>query len=100
MDEITLGELAKWIAFIVALITGFKYLKKELTDTIQATVKDEHKFIKEDLDNIHKDIKEIKEDQTMLKNTTYVILSHLATNNNTKEMKKVLDKYVENAMKD
>lgn len=100
MENITLGQIAVGVAFIVALIKGFKYLADTITSSVKEIVEKEVSDLKTDLEEVHKDIKEIREDNTMLKNTTYTILSHLATNNNTKEMRKALDKYVENAMKD
>ena len=41
----------------------------------------------------------VDKDMGMLKDVTYIMLSHMATNNNTKEMQKVLDKYIQENIK-
>lgn len=55
MENITLGEIAKSLAFIVALIGSVLYLKK-------GTVKGLTKVINEELEPIKKEIKEVKEE--------------------------------------
>lgn len=55
MENITLGEIAKALAFIVALIGSVLYLKK-------GTVKGLSKVINEELEPIKKEIKEVKEE--------------------------------------
>lgn len=55
MENITLGEIAKALAFIVALIGSVLYLKK-------GTVKGLSKVINEELEPIKKEIKKVKEE--------------------------------------
>lgn len=83
MDNITLGQIATGLALLVAIFGGFKYLNTMLTDTIEKQLKP----VKEGFENAQKDL-------SMLKEVTYIMLSHMSTNNNTKEMQKVLDKYI------
>lgn len=55
MENITLGEIAKTLAFIVGIIGSVLYLKK-------GTVKGLSKVINEELEPIKKEIKEVKEE--------------------------------------
>lgn len=55
MENITLGEIAKVLAFVVGIIGSVLYLKK-------GTVKGLSKVINEELEPIKKEIKEVKEE--------------------------------------
>lgn len=55
MENITLGEIAKALAFIVGMIGSVLYLKK-------GTVKGLSKIINEELEPIKQEIKEVKEE--------------------------------------
>jgi len=83
MDQITLGQIATAMALLMALAGGFKYLKTMLTDAITNEIKP-----------IKDGFKDAQEDLNMLKEVTYIMLSHMSTGNNTGEMKQVLDKYI------
>lgn len=99
MENITLGQillvggttmgLYALGEFVVKKFDGImhKYTDKldKRIDTIEATMKANH-------DKVEKDM-------GMLKDVTYIMLSHMATNNNTKEMQKVLDKYIQENIK-
>lgn len=88
MDNITLGQIATGMALLMALVGGFKYLKNMLSEAIANEIKP-----------IKEGFKGAQDDLAMLKDVTYIMLSHMATNNNTQEMKNVLDKYVQQNMK-
>lgn len=99
MDNITLGQIALIGGSIMGLyaigefiVKKFDGIMKHYTDrldkridTIEATMKGNH-------DKVEKDM-------GMVKDVTYIMLSHMATNNNTKEMQKVLDKYIQENIK-
>lgn len=99
MDNITLGQIAVIGGSIMGLyalgewvVKKFDGIMKHYTDrldkridTIEATMKANH-------DKVEKDM-------GMLKDVTYIMLSHMATNNNTNEMRKVLDKYIQENIK-
>lgn len=55
MENITLGEIAKTLAFLVGIIGSVLYLKK-------GTVKGLSKVINEELEPIKQEIKEVKEE--------------------------------------
>lgn len=54
IEQITLGEIGLVVTFIVGLMGGITYLKKNLKDWIVSA-------LKEQLDNIHSDIKDVKD---------------------------------------
>lgn len=99
MEAITLGQILIVGGTIMGLyaigewvVKKFDGIMKHYTDrldkridTIEATMKANH-------DKVEKDM-------GMLKDVTYIMLSHMATNNNTKEMQKVLDKYIQENIK-
>ena len=93
IENITIGQVAVMIAFIVGLYGGVKYLKKELKDGIVEMLKDEFKGVDEKLDNDNKRIKAL-EDQSafilkaisLLLQDDLAILEHLRTDNNTGKM--------------
>ena len=102
IENITLGQIAAVIAFVVALYTGVKYLKKELKDAIVEMLKDQFKDMDTKLDNDNKRIKELESHLafilkaiSLLLQDDVAILEHLRTSNNTGKMaeqeEKVLD---------
>lgn len=94
MDNITLGQIVLWGGTFMALVgigefivKRFDNIMKHYTDKlgkridgIEATMNEHHQKTDKDI--------------AMLKEVNYIMLSHMATNNNTKEMQKVLDKYI------
>ena len=106
LENITLGQIAAVIAFIVALYGGVKYLKKELKDAITEMLKDQFKSVDEKLDNDNKRIKDLEDANkfmykaiSLLLQDDLAILEHLRTDNNTGKMaeqeKKVQDFLIE-----
>ena len=55
MENITLGELAKNIAFIVAFIGSFVYLKKGTVKGITTVIEDKLEPIKKEVTNLKKE---------------------------------------------
>jgi hypothetical protein len=55
VDDLTLGDLAKWLAFIVGLISSVVYLKK-------GTIKGIASVIDERLEPIKKEVENLKEE--------------------------------------
>ena len=93
LENITLGQIAAVIAFIVALYGGIKYLKKELKDAITEMLKDQFKSVDDKLDNDNKRIKDLEDANkfmykaiSLLLQDDLAILEHLRTDNNTGKM--------------
>lgn len=106
LENITMGQVAVTVAFVVALYGGVKYLKKELKDAITEMLKDEFKSVDEKLDNDNKRIKDLEDANkfmykaiSLLLQDDIAILEHLRTNNATGKMaaqeKKVQDFLIE-----
>lgn len=66
MNNITLEQAGAWLAFIVAILGGIKYLKNTLTDTIKESVKSEFDSVKKDIDGLQKEL--LKTDREKTKN--------------------------------
>ena len=88
LESITIGQIAALIAFVVALYGGIKYLKKELKDGVIEMLKDEFKSTDEKLDRdnrrineLEKNIGDIKNMQTQTLKALRVILDELEHNN-------------------
>ena len=93
LENITLGQVAAIVAFVVALYGGVKYLKKELKDAITEMLKDEFKSVDEKLDSDNKRIKDLEDANkfmykaiSLLLQDDLAILEHLRTNNSTGKM--------------
>mgnify|MGYP007013924008 CR=1 FL=1 len=93
LENITLGQIAAVIAFVVALYGGIKYLKKEVKDAISEMLKDEFKSVDDKLDSDNKRIKELEKQNmfmykaiSLLLQDDLAILEHLRTNNSTGKM--------------
>lgn len=71
MSDITLGQVAAFLALITAFWVFTERVIKAYKDSM----------------------KPLKDDVLMLSNMTYQILDHMATNNNTGGMKKALDDF-------
>ena len=81
MENITLGQ----IAAAIAIITAFWVFTDRVLKSVNST--------------LDKKLDPMKKDLEMLSATTYEMLDHLATNNNSGGMKKALDKYVQYKIK-
>ncbi len=93
LENITLGQIAAVIAFVVALYGGVKYLKKEVKDAISEMLKDEFKDADKKLENDDKRISELENQLgfilkaiSLLLQDDVAILEHLRTDNNTGKM--------------
>lgn len=92
-ETITIGQLATFIAFVVALYGGVKYLKKELKEAITEMLKDQFSEVDDKLDNDNKRIKKLEDEMgfmykaiSLLLQDDIAILEHLRTNNATGKM--------------
>lgn len=92
-ETITIGQLATFIAFVVALYGGVKYLKKELKEAITEMLKDQFSGLDDKLDNDNKRIKKLEDEMgfmykaiSLLLQDDIAILEHLRTNNATGKM--------------
>lgn len=93
LENLTLGQVAAAIAFVVALYGGVKYLKKEVKDVMPEMLKDEFKSVDDKLDNDNKRIKDLEDANkfmykaiSLLLQDDIAILEHLRTNNATGKM--------------
>ena len=93
IENITIGQVAVVIAFIVGLYGGVKYLKKELKDAISEMLKDEFRSVDEKLDKDNRRLNSLEEQTkflykaiSLLLQDDLAILEHLRTDNNTGKM--------------
>ena len=94
-ENITIEQIAVFIAFVVAFYGGVKYLKNELKDAIEKMLKDKFDDIDKKLENDDKRIKDYAQQQafilkaiSLLLQDDLVILEHLRTSNASGEMAK------------
>lgn len=73
MENITLGQVLAGGTFLIALIGGWIQLKKWTTTAVKEILKDELKKIKDELENLHAEIK--KEDKEKTKNFLVSLLA-------------------------
>lgn len=92
-ENITLGQVAAVIAFVVALYGGVKYLKKEIKAAISEMLKDEFASVDKKLDADNRRIKDLEDHNkfmykaiSLLLQDDLAILEHLRTNNSTGKM--------------
>lgn len=93
IESITLGQVAAFVAFVVALYIGVKTLRKELKEAITEMLKDQFKSVDDKLDNDNKRLNELEKQNlfmykaiSLLLQDDLVILEHLRTNNSTGKM--------------
>ena len=93
IETITLGQIAAIIAFVVALYTGVKYLKKELKEGVTEMLKEEFESVNDKLDKDNKRIRDLEDANkfmykaiSLLLQDDLAILEHLRTNNSTGKM--------------
>ena len=75
MNDITLGQIALALATITAFWTFYQKVGKTIKDTFDEK------------------LAPMKKDVEMISDVVYQMLDHMATNNNTGNMKKALDEY-------
>lgn len=92
-ESITIGQVAAFVAFVVALYAGVKYLKSEMKEAIAEMLKDQFKGIDDKLDKDNKRIKDLEDANkfmykaiSLLLQDDIAILEHLRTNNATGKM--------------
>lgn len=79
MKELTIGQAAAGVAFLVALIGGWIQLKKWTTQAIKDVLKEELKAIKTDISDLHDEI--LKEDKEKTKNFLVSMLADIERGN-------------------
>ena len=87
-ENITLTQVAAFIAFVVALYGGVKYLKKELKDALSEMLKEEFESVDQKLDSDNRRIKDLEDQNkfiykaiSLLLQDDLAILEHLRTDN-------------------
>lgn len=93
LENITLGQVAAVVAFVVALYGGVKYLKKEVKDAITEMLKDQFSSVDQKLDKDNRRLNDLEEQTqflykaiSLLLQDDLAILEHLRTNNSTGKM--------------
>ena len=93
LENITLGQVAAVVAFVVALYGEVKYLKKEVKDAITEMLKDQFSSVDQKLDKDNRRLNDLEEQTQFLYKAISIllqddlaILEHLRTNNNTGKM--------------
>ena len=94
-ENITLAQVAAFVAFIVAFYGGCKYLKKEMKDAITEMLKDQFSSVDAKLDKDNRRLNDLEEQQkfmykaiSLLLQDDLAILEHLRTDNATGKMAK------------
>ena len=75
MENITLGQVAAWAAFLIALVGGGIKIKKWIQEAIKATLKDELGDLKKDIASLQTELK--KEDKEKTKNYLVACLADI-----------------------
>ena len=95
LENITLGQVAALIAFVVALYGGVKYLKKELKEAITDMLKDQFSSVNTKLDKDNRRLNDLEEQTrflykaiSLLLQDDLAILEHLRTDNATGKIAK------------
>ena len=93
IETVTLGQIAAIIAFVVAMYTGVKYLKKELKEGVTEMLREEFESVNDKLDKDNKRIRDLEDANkfmykaiSLLLQDDLAILEHLRTNNSTGKM--------------
>lgn len=94
-ENVTLAQVAAFVAFIVAFYGGCKYLKKEMKDAITEMLKDQFSSVDAKLDKDNRRLNDLEEQQkfmykaiSLLLQDDLAILEHLRTDNATGKMAK------------
>lgn len=96
-DTMTVKDLLWLLAGIITIITFINTVKKPF-DSINTSLKSIQKTTednKNDIADLKEDFKSIQKDITNHGDMIYQMLDHLATNNNSGNMKRCLDSYNE-----
>ena len=95
LENLTLGQVAALIAFVVALYGGVKYLKKGLKEAITDMLKDQFSSVNTKLDKDNRRLNDLEEQTrflykaiSLLLQDDLAILEHLRTDNATGKMAK------------
>lgn len=75
MNDITIGQIAVALATITAFWTFYQKVNKSIKDTFDEK------------------LKPLKDDVSMISDVVYQMLDHMATNNNSGNMKQTLNEY-------
>lgn len=97
MENITLKDILYIIAAITAVVSFYKLVKKPF-DSIEDSLKKiekQNEENKKEIEGLREDFRGIQKDVTNHGDMIYQMLDHMATDNNTGNMKRCLDAYNE-----
>ena len=97
MESITLKDILYILAAITARVSFYKLIKKPFEDinTSLKKIEKQNDDNKKEIDGLREDFRNIQKDVTNHGDMIYRMLDHMATNNNTGNMKRCLDEYNE-----
>lgn len=97
MEQLTLKDLLYLLAAVTAVISFYKLMKKPFDDISNSLkdIKKQNDDNKKEIEGLRDDFKGIKKDVENHGDMIYQMLDHMASNNNTGNMKRCLDTYNE-----
>ena len=97
MEQLTLKDILYILAAITAVVSFYKLVKKPFDDinTSLKKIETQNDDNKKEVEALKNGFKEVQKDLNNHGDMIYQILDHMATNNNTGNMKRCLDAYNE-----
>lgn len=97
MDNLTVKDLLWLIGAITAAISFYNVIKKPFNEIDKSLkeIKKQNEDNKKEIDGLRNDFRSIQKEVTNHGDMIYQMLDHMATDNNTGNMKRCLDAYNE-----
>lgn len=97
MEQLTVKDILYILAAITAVASFYKLIKKPFDDinTSLKKIEKQNDDNKQEIERLASDVKVLQKDVTNHGDMIYQMLDHMATSNNTGNMKRCLDAYNE-----